>query len=118
MKSSYKKILRQILPDNVHKLIPSSFDLIGDIVIVKIDPALQDSKEEIGEAIVSTTSATTVYNKISDVSGIHRIPDLELIAGKDVETTVHRGFSVNMTVNVRKAFFNPRLGNEHQRVGS
>ncbi|MHA1167858.1 MAG: class I SAM-dependent methyltransferase [Candidatus Hodarchaeales archaeon] len=115
-KISYKKILRDKLPARLHGLIPSSFDLIGNVAVVKMEPNLESFKKDIGNAIISTTNAVTVYNKTGDVDGSYRLPGLELIAGEDVETVVHREHGVKMIVNIKKAFFNPRLGNEHQRI--
>ncbi|MFW9994486.1 MAG: class I SAM-dependent methyltransferase family protein [Candidatus Odinarchaeota archaeon] len=115
---SYRDMLENILPEELYHLIPSSFDLIGQIAIVKVLPEVIGYKEEIGKSIISSTNARTVYLKTGNVSGNFRLPELEFIAGEPLEETTHNEHGLKLFIDVKKAFFNPRLANEHQRVAN
>ena len=46
---SYKELLN--LPDNLKEKLPTSFDVVGNILILKLDPELLNYKVEIGEIL-------------------------------------------------------------------
>jgi tRNA (guanine37-N1)-methyltransferase len=117
-KTNFKHLMTDTLPENLHPFIPSSFDLIGKIAILKLHPEMFSHKEAIGKGIIASTSARAVYLKTDDVGGKYRIPKLELIAGEPLEETIHNEHGMKLFVNVKKAFFNPRLANEHQRIAN
>jgi len=109
--------LREILPNTLHKYIPKSFDLIGDIAIIEIKKELQTYKKQIGEALISLfPSIKTVFQKCSAVNGEFRIRELKLIAGVNKCETIHLEHGVRLFVNVCNTYFSPRLGAEHLRI--
>jgi len=117
-KVSYKDRVTKIIPPDFHHLIPSSFDVIGKIAMVKMEPEIIDFKKEIGKSILSVSRIQSVYMKTDEVKGQFRLPELELIAGEPVTETIHKEHGVTVFVDIKKAFFNPRLANEHQRIAS
>lgn len=111
---SYKDVVRT--PDRLRPLLPSSFDVIGDIAVLKIPEELVPYREEIGRAILAWNRKLRVVAQDHGVSGEHRIREIEIIAGEDRTTTVHTEFGLRYHVDVARAYFSPRLGTERKRV--
>ncbi len=96
--------------------IKTSFDTIGDIVILEIPEELETQKKTIGEAALNFTKRKSIYMKKSKVKGITRIRDLELIAGEDNPITIHKEHSTRIKLDVTKVYFSPRLATERKRI--
>lgn len=97
----------------------SAFDQIGHVIIVRVPDGLRHRRAEIGRALLAAVKpATTVYAQSSDVTGEHRTRGLELIAGADEPVTVYVEHGCRIEVDVREAFFSPRLSTERQRVAA
>jgi tRNA (guanine37-N1)-methyltransferase len=95
----------------------SSFDVVGDIAILKIPPALDARKRLIADLVLSSNrNLRTVLNQVSPVEGSHRLRKLEWIAGEDKRITVHKEHGCAFEVDVEKAYFSPRLGYERKRI--
>ncbi len=107
------------LSPNLLKSVPRAIDFVGDIAIVEVPPQLADHKKAIGEAILKAHKQTsTVLAKSSAVEGVYRLRDFEVIAGAEKNVTVYREYGCVYHVDVAKAYFSPRLSNEHNRVAS
>jgi tRNA (guanine37-N1)-methyltransferase len=100
-------------------VVPQAFDIVGDIVIIEIPPALKEHQALIGDAILRThRNIKVVLGKAGDISGVFRIRDYIFIAGEHRTSTIHREFGCAYHVDVAKAYFSPRLSHEHMRVAS
>lgn len=109
--------LRGAIGDGEAALAYSSFDQVGHAVIVRVPDGLRHRRAEIGAALLAAVKpARSVYAQSSDVSGEHRTRGLELIAGVDEPVTVHVEHGCRLEVDVRGAFFSPRLATERQRI--
>lgn len=109
--------LRGAIGDGEAALAYSSFDQVGHAVIVRVPDGLRHRRAEIGAALLAAVKpARSVYAQSSDVSGEHRTRGLELIAGVDEPVTVHVEHGFRLEVDVRGAFFSPRLATERQRI--
>ncbi|RMG41386.1 MAG: class I SAM-dependent methyltransferase family protein, partial [Methanobacteriota archaeon] len=116
---SIAEVLHTVIPENLWKDIPSSFDIIGDKIVVEIKPSLNEFEADIGMAFMFVhPSVTSVYRKEGAVSGSYRIRPVRLIAGKDEPLTIHREYGLAIVVDVSKVYFSPRLSTEHARVAS
>jgi len=111
---SYRDVIR--IPDRVRPLLPTSFDVIGDIAVLKIPDELAEWRDEIGRAILAWNTKLRVVAQDHGVAGEHRIRRIEVIAGEDRTTTVHVEFGLRYQVDVARAYFSPRLGTERMRV--
>lgn len=96
--------------------LKTSFDIIGDIVIIEIPQKLEDKKSKIGQATLKFTKRKSVYMKKSAIHGTIRIRDLELIAGEDNPITIHKEHGTRLKLNVKEVYFSPRLATERKRV--
>ena len=105
--------------DGEAALAYSSFDQIGHVVIVRVPAGLAHRRAEIGRVLLGAVKpARSVYAQTADVSGEHRTRGLELIAGVDEPVAVHAENGFRLEVDVRAAFFSPRLSTERQRVAA
>ena len=112
-----KKTLDSLLtPKEADELI-SAFDQVGDIIIVRIPDLLLPKKKLIGETLLGQVkSAKSVFYQSSSVEGEFRTRNLELLAGDDKTETEYKESGSRFIVDVRKAFFSPRLSSERMRI--
>jgi tRNA (guanine37-N1)-methyltransferase len=112
-----KEVLANYLTTSELREMFSAFDIIGDIVIVKIPQSLIGKKELIGETILNNVkSAKSVFIQTSAVKGDFRVRDLEFLAGADKTETEYKEHGCRFKVDVVKAYFSPRLSTERLRV--
>ena len=113
------QVLENQLPPNLLAALPRALDVIGEIAVIDIPPELKTHKHAIGEALLEThKNVRTVLAKVGAVSGTYRLRELELIAGENRTTTVHKEHGCQYHVDVSSAYFSPRLSTEHNRVAS
>jgi len=94
-----------------------TYDIIGDIAIIKPIPRLQANPTESARKILAANKhVRTVLRQTAPVSGEHRTRDLEWILGEKKTETVHREHGCQVKVDVAKAYFSPRLLHERIRV--
>ena len=111
---SYKEIVE--IPKDLIKDLPTSFDVIGNIALIKIPENLEEYKKNIAEAFLDTYKNIETVCKISPVSGELRTREIELLAGgKSLETT-HKEYGARFKLNVEKTYFSPRLANERKKI--
>ena len=114
--TDYKEVLE--IPDELRQDLPSSFDIIGDVAIIKLPDSLMEYKCQIGDAMISVNRSVRIVMTDLGVKGDLRIRELERIAGEGTSETVHKEFGVRMIVDPSKVYFNPRLATERCRVAS
>lgn len=117
-KLDYHKTLRTILPPKLHQYIPTSFDRVGTIILIKLQPELADFKVTIGSELIHQFNVTSVFNKIGDVDTEYRTVTWECIAGDGSPVTVHKMHGLRFKVDISKVYFNSRLSNEYHRIAS
>ena len=105
----------ELTPEEIEEL-RTSFDTIGDVVILEIPDQLESKKKIIGKATLDFTKRKAIYMKKSAVHGTIRIRDLELIAGEDEPITIHKEHGARLKLNVKEVYFSPRLATERKRV--
>ncbi|MGD6809484.1 MAG: class I SAM-dependent methyltransferase [Candidatus Bathyarchaeia archaeon] len=109
--------LERQLPPELHQHIPHSLDMVGDIAIIEIPPDLKTYERIIGQAILKAhKNIKAVHAKAGAISGVYRIRDLTHIAGENRTQTVYNEYGCQFHVDVAKAYFSPRLSQEHHRV--
>jgi len=112
-------ILEDRLSPHLLASLPRAIDFVGDIAIIEIPPELSSHKKMIGEAVLEAHKRVrTVLAKSSAIGGIYRLRAFEVIAGEDKMETVHREHGCTYHIDVSKAYFSPRLSNEHNRIAS
>jgi len=114
-----KKALENVLSEKESNELISAFDQIGEIIIVRIPDSLLSKKKIIGKALLDDVKIVrSVFYQASAVSGDFRTRDLEIIAGEDNTETEYKEFGCRFTVDVKNAFFSPRLSTERGRIAN
>lgn len=94
-----------------------AFDQIGNIIIIRMPDSLVSKKKAIGKILLQRIkTAKSVFYQSSPVEGDFRTRNLELIAGEDNTETEYKEYGCRFKVDVRKAFFSPRLSTERNRI--
>jgi tRNA (guanine37-N1)-methyltransferase len=95
----------------------SAFDVIGDIVIIKVPDDLDSKKALIANAILKNIKqAKTVFAQVSAVKGEYRIRELEFLAGENNSVTEYKEHGCRFKVDVARTYFSPRLSTERLRI--
>jgi len=113
-----KNVLNEVLtPEEISKIY-SAFDIIGDIIIIKIPNCLISKKEIIAKAILQNIKpAKSVFVQTSAVQGEYRTRSLEFLAGDNNTVTEYKEHGCRFKVDVLKTYFSPRLSTERLRIG-
>jgi tRNA (guanine37-N1)-methyltransferase len=111
---SYRDLLHW--PADETRRLPRSFDVVGDIVVIRIPPLLRDRAAEIGEALRRFVPGTRLVGADFGVRGEARQRHLVPLAGGGSWRTTHRENGLDFEVDLERAYFSPRLAREHARV--
>ena len=103
-------------PEAERALVPRAFDVVGDIVLVRLPPELEGRRFEVGEALLGFVPGARLVGRDRGVRGPDRRRDVERIAGTGSWRTRHRENGLELDVDVEAAYFSPRLAREHARV--
>jgi len=114
-----KKALENVLTENESDKLISAFDQIGKIIIVRIPDSLLPKKKIIGKALLDEVKIVkSVFYQASAVEGNFRTRDLEILAGEENTETEYKEFGCKFRVDVKNAFFSPRLSTERERIAN
>ena len=118
MKQNLKFLLKDKLSKNELELMPSSFDVVGSILIFSDFPKELSKKEKIiGEGILRKfKNAKTILKKTKEYSGKFRTPKLKIIAGEKTKETIHKENNVLIKLDVEKVYFSARMSSERKRI--
>jgi len=112
---SYREVVK--VPDEVKPLLPSSFDVIGDIAIIELQEELMPYGKAIGEAILRVhRHIKAVFAKGGKVEGEYRVRELIHLAGEKRTETLHRENGIRLKLDVARVYFSPRLATERMRI--
>ncbi len=111
---SYKEIIS--IPNKLKHKLPISYDIIGDIILIKLQEELLEYKEKIGESLLQTNKNIKTVCLTKPVKGELRTRDLEIIAGEKCTKTLHKEYGLSFEVDVSKIYFSSRLSTERKRV--
>lgn len=102
--------------------ISSSYDVIGDIAVIRVlkPGVLCDEDYHTIASIIfdSNPRVKTVLRQDSPVESPLRIRRLAYIAGENRTVTIHREYGCSFKVDLSRVFFSPRLSYERFRLAS
>lgn len=105
------------LPKKEQTLLPSSYQKIGDIVIINIKPPLWKYDKKIGKIILGNIPNTrTVCRKTDFIKGKFREPNIKIISGEKNTETIHKEHGIEYKLDVAKIMFSKGNINERQRL--
>lgn len=95
-----------------------SFDLVGDVAIVRRNAVEYFGEEEVVEAIRSYHKRLrAIYVKDETVDEFRR-PVLRLLWGEEVREVVAKEYGLSFLVKLGEVYYNQRLSEEHRRLAS
>jgi tRNA (guanine37-N1)-methyltransferase len=103
-------------PDSEKEALPRAFDIVGDIVLVRLPDQLEARKGAVGQALLEFVPGARLVGLDHGVHGPERRREVERIAGTGPWRTRHKENGVELEVDVERAYFSPRLAREHARV--
>lgn len=115
------KRLRQLLsgkiPSRDLAQICNSYDIVGDIAIIRLTAGSEKHCGLIAKAIMGVhTNINTVLGQTGAVQGDFRLRELRHIAGQKKMMTSHKESGCVFSVDLKRCYFSPRLGNERMRI--
>jgi tRNA (guanine37-N1)-methyltransferase len=114
-----KELLESKLTKKQLEKITNAYDIIGDIIIIDIDPVLKNKEKLIAQALLDTHPNIKVICKKQDIhKGRYRTQKLKVIAGEKRKETIHRENGVMLKLNVETSYFSSRSANERIRICS
>jgi tRNA (guanine37-N1)-methyltransferase len=117
LKERLKTLLSEILPAKEISNVCNSYDIVGNIAIIRLSKETKKFGEKIAGALMSThPSVKTVLAQTSGVSGEFRLRKLSHVAGKKEFSTIHKESGCLFNVDVKKCYFSPRLSRERMRI--
>lgn len=106
-------LMRSQMNPDLLELLPHGWFILGDIIIVKIQPQLERFKQQIGDALLSIYPRCRSVLRDFGIEGPLREPVREIIAGVSSET-VHRENGVLFKLDAQKVMFSQ--GNLRERM--
>jgi len=103
-------------PEAEKERLPRSFDVVGEIVLIRLPPELESRKSDVGEALLRFVPGARLVGLDRGVEGTDRLRRVERIAGEGPWRTRHRENGLELEVDVETAYFSPRLAREHARI--
>ncbi|MCD6278294.1 MAG: class I SAM-dependent methyltransferase family protein [Desulfurococcales archaeon] len=115
---TYKDLLKNELPEDVVSRLPRSYLIIGDIAVLHLPPELLPYGRVVAEAVMKVAKNVRVVYATRGIIGDYRLMDLVHLGGEDRSWTIHKEYGVRIYVDIKRAYFNPSLSEEHRRVAA
>jgi tRNA (guanine37-N1)-methyltransferase len=97
--------------------IYNSFDIIGNIAIIKLQSGNDANAEAVANKIMSIHKGVkSVFLQTSPIFGNFRVRSLKLVAGENRTITTYKESGCMFKVDVEKCYFSPRLLFERSRI--
>jgi tRNA (guanine37-N1)-methyltransferase len=117
LKGNLKTVLADKLEPEQLKQIYKTYDIVGDIAIVRVPESQKHLSKLIAEAIMSThREVKAVWHQSGSVSGDYRLRSLEFLLGEKTTETCYKEHGCVYKTDLRKAYFSPRLSYERMRI--
>ncbi|NYT14584.1 MAG: class I SAM-dependent methyltransferase family protein [Methanomassiliicoccales archaeon] len=116
LETDYRRLVK--VPSDLAGLLPTSYDVVGDIAIVRLVDELLPFRRNIGDAMREALSRLRTVAMDKGVQGEFRVREIEIISGGPSTITMHTEFGLHFKVDVSKVYFNPRLASERWRISS
>jgi tRNA (guanine37-N1)-methyltransferase len=100
--------------------IYNSYDIVGDIAVIKVPSDDMDSANKAADVIMSIYSrrVKAVFMQTSAVQGDFRVRQLKFLTGENRTVTVYKEHGCFFKVDVERCYISPRLLFEHKRVST
>lgn len=109
-----RKELENKIPDKELDLLPRSYNMLGDIMIIKLKS--EKHKKEIADSILKINPSAKTIILDRGISGIKRKPNIEILAGEKKTITMHKEHGMNFWIDVSKTMWSKGNKFEKQRL--
>jgi tRNA (guanine37-N1)-methyltransferase len=117
LRKRLSETLREILSPADSACVCNSYDVVGDIAIVRLNEKSRECSEKVAEAVMAVhKNVKTVLAQSGGVGGEFRLRRLDHVAGERKTCTVHKESGCLFSVDVDKCYFSPRLFYERRRI--
>jgi tRNA wybutosine-synthesizing protein 2 len=97
--------------------LPDNWEMLGDVLVIKLPEELMASKKTIAEAYADVLGAKSVLRDLGAIHGEERQPEMELLFGTDTEAT-HLENGVLYSLDAANIMFSSGNVDERTRMGS
>jgi tRNA (guanine37-N1)-methyltransferase len=104
------------VPDAIRSKLPSSYDVLGSVALVKMDEEVRPYAEQIGRAVMTVQKAVRTVCVDEGVKEEYRTRTLRVVSGDPTTETTHKEYGLVFKMDVRSVFFSPRLATERDTV--
>jgi tRNA (guanine37-N1)-methyltransferase len=117
---SVPRSYRDLLPWSPELIaeLPRAFDVVGEVVLIRLPKGLEEHSHEIGEALLRFVPRARVVGWDQGVHGVERRRTIVPLAGKGDLRTMHQENGIRFEIDLSAAYFSPRLAREHARVAA
>lgn len=112
--SDYRDLIE--LPDELRAMLPSSFDVIGHVAIIKLSDELIPHGKAIGKAISAVNKPVATVCLDEGVKGETRTRGLKILYGSKETLTTYKEHGLTYKIDPRTMFFSPRLATERKYI--
>ncbi len=114
-KKEYKDYLK--LSNKEKTTLPTSFDIIGDIIIIELKGTPKKEESKIGKALLKANkNIKTILKKSGNHEGEFRTRNLSFVTGENKKETTYIENKTKLSLDVEKVYFSPRLSTERKRI--
>ena len=112
-----KAVLSEKLEPEAAKQLYKSYDIVGDIAIIRVPDHLEQHSKLVADSIMNVhKEVKSVWKQTSSVSGDYRLRNLEYVAGTKTTETRYKEYGCIYKADLKKAYFSPRLSYERLRI--
>lgn len=112
--TDYRKFVD--ISEELREQLPTSFDVVGDIAIIRLPDDLVPFAGDVGDAMRKVMPRLRTVAMDRGVQGEFRVRSLEVVSGEPSMVTTHTEYGLRFKVDVSTVYFNPRLAGERRRV--
>ncbi len=121
---TYKDLLIRegLVPRNVIDSLPRSFEVIGDVAVIKVRKVSNELLRYgryVANAVMSISrNVSSVYIEVPGLETDFRVRRLMFLGGTRKTSTIHKEYGIRIYVEIDKVYFNPSLSEEHHRIAN
>ena len=104
------------IPKELRQFLPSSWDVAGGIILVKLSDEILSFKAGVAAALLDVHRNIHSVYRVKKISGPCRVREVEHIGGVKSTVTTVKEFGVIMKLDVAKVYYSPRLATERWRI--
>lgn len=106
------------IPEHEKNLLPSGWQILGDVIIVSLHPDLEEYRNEIGRSLLSLYPGCRTVLCDRGILGKMRRPERDVIAGDGITITTHRENGCVFRIDARELMYSKGNLAEKRRMSN